>query len=549
MFISAIGAAAVIVTLLALVSLPREADRVMRAQLDALPQPRDTTLLLDSLARARERQVAAVAVASSAKQDAPASAVATVVASSASATDSVSLPLDSASVELQQQISRARSAPLVESYRALADSRLLRNDTRLRELVDSIEQLDREREAYAALGGPDARYASFTARLAALGARLIRIGEGRLESYDKERRQQYTSRTESSSSRNVTRTGALDNLDKTSGINTKLDQQQSMLTVQSPLAESTLALMVNATADSVRRIELALREASAANDTLESQRQTIRARSDLAIPPLAMLFAALVIGLAIGYASAIIREMRRPTVGDVAEAERVSHSRVIVHKGNAQPPAENRHRRRIDKTLPPVIQPNAEAWQQLHLILSGLGDVVSSIQVISDQPLLESSLAINLAGAAARESRATLIIESPDRVPMLSVLLRHGGKRGLRDVQTGKAELREVINEIPMGRDIAADVIFAGGAGKPDAEHALSSRLREEVRRVASRYDLSLLVGKAREDVGVPTRDVVLCARIGVTPLGWLSSLSGETAAKGDNLRAVVIWAGDNPAV
>ena len=68
-------------------------------------------------------------------------------------------------------------APLVESYRALADTRLLRDDARARAMIDSIEQLHAEREAYAALSGPDARYASMTARLTQLGQRLTRLAE------------------------------------------------------------------------------------------------------------------------------------------------------------------------------------------------------------------------------------------------------------------------------------------------------------------------------------------------------------------------------------
>ena len=546
-FISAIGAAAVIITLLALISLPREADRVMRAQLNALRETQDTVGLADSLTRARERRVAAIAFASSARQNAPASAAATVVASAIGAANRAPLPVDSLSAELQQQISRARSAPLVESYRALAGSRLLRDDGRLGELVDSIQQLDREREAYAALGGPDARYASFTTRLAALGARLIRIGEARLESYDRERRQREASRASNSATATSSIGKATDGTQNTA-LGSALDEQQGLPTVQSPLAESTLALVVNAATDTVSRLERILAEARSANDSLEMQRQAIRARSVLSIPPLAMLFAALVIGLAIGFASAIVREMRRPTVGDVSEAERVSDSRVIVHRGASSSAADNRNRRRVDRNLPPVIQPTAEAWQQLHLMISGLGDVVSSLQVISDQPLLEDSLAINLAGAAARESRATLLVESPQRIPMLGVLLRQTEKRGLRDLESGRSELREVISETAMGRDISVDVILAGGTGKTVPQPPLSPKVREEIRRVASRYDLALLVGKTTGDVGIPANDVVLCARLGVTPLKWLSQMARETSEKGNNLRAVVIWAADTPA-
>ena len=532
--IATIGGAAVVATLLALVLLPREVDRAIRAQLNAVPATRDSIVLLGALESARVRAAAAQAIAVAPRVTVATSTIATATPGRNVGADSSAIPLDSTSADLQQRINRARVSPLVESYRALVESRLLRDDPRIRAIVDSIEQVDREREAYAALGGADARYATLTARLAALGQRAVRIGEAQLS----ERQAPKLSTAGAPSTTAPT--------DSTSGA---VVQRTSLLALRAPTANPALVASAHALADTVTMLQRTIDQTRRSNVVLDERRAAIRARIGRSAPPIAMLFSALIVGLALGYAGALVRELRRPTVGDDSEVERLAQARVITHHGAPDVMRDARTRRRADRELPPALVPTAEAWQQLHLTLTGLGDEVRAVRVVSDQPLLANALAINLAAAAARESRATLIIEPPTRAPLLALLLRHAGSRGLHDVQQGRVELREVVIEVPMGRHVTVDVLFSGkvASGAPSVENLSDSN--EEVRRMAARYDLTLIVGDASSEVGVMTHDVIVCARLGVTSLEWLSRVTQQARGGNYRLRAVLLWAADSPAL
>ena len=546
--IAAVGGAAVIGTMLVLVLLPREVDRAIRAQLDAIPAARDTAPLLSALAGAQARHAVAEEMARRSRVVAAASPVASLMSELTAATDSAALSRDSLGSELQQRLIRARGAPLVESYRALAESRLLRDDGRIRAIIDSIEQVDREREAYAALGGPDARYAQLTARLSALGQRVVRIGETALS----ERQAVITPRVRSTAS-----SAAPAPAPETGGAapaDTGAVAGAIAGTIAPPPApvvfvvDSALVAAAAVAADTVRAVESRLDETRRINDSLEARRAAVRELRGLSIPPLAMLGAALIVGLALGYGTAVVRELRRPTVGDEGEVERLAQARVVIHNGSLEAVRDVRTRRRADKMLPPALDPTAEAWQQLHLTLTGLGDVVRTVRVVSDQPLLGGTLAINLAAAAARESRATLLVEPPARVPLLALLLRQTKPRGILDVQQGRAELREVVTEVPMGRDVAVDVLFSGNAPSNPIAALVRPENGEELRRISARYDLTLVVGDG-PDVGIATHDTIICARLGSTSLEWLGRVTSQARADNHRLRAVLLWATDGPTV
>lgn len=535
-----------VATLLVLVLLPRGVDRAIRAQLDALPSRGDTTALLATLDSARARHAAAVVAAQASRVVASASPVARVTSVPPSA-DSVAESRDSLSVELQQGLTRARTAPLVESYRTLADARLLRDDARVRAVVDSIEQVDREREAYAALGGPDARYATLTARLAALGQRVVRIAEAALA----ERSASLSSSRGGSapSSSPALPGAAADSSSAVSDTNSAFTPRAPLLPARAAIAESALVAAATATADTVSLLERSLIDVRRTNADIERRRVAIRSLGGMAIPPFAMLVAALIVGLALGYASAILRELRRPTVGDESEVERLTGARVITHAGSLEAVRDVRTRRRADRMLSPALDPTAEAWQQLHLTLTGLGDVVRTVRIVADQPLLGKTLALNLAAASARESRATFLVEPPGASPLLALLLRQTRRRGMLDVQHGKAELREVITEIPMGRDVSVDVLFPGtptGNALADAAHFGTN---DEVRRVAARYDLTVIAGESPAELGDTPQDIIVCARLGVTTLAWLGQVAVQARGAKHRLRAVLLWAADTPTV
>lgn len=562
--IATVGSGAVIATLLVLVLLPREVDRAIRARLEAIPASRDTAGLLVALEATNTRRAVAEARAAELRAIIAARPVNQPAPDAGTAAATVGAPRDSLVADLQQRLTRARAAPLVESYRALAAARLLRDDDRVRAVVDSIEQVDREREAYAALGGVDARYASLTARLAALGQRVMRIAEQQLASMPAPSAPTPPAQTAPSpvapaaalpapqpasppASGVIPDPSGNPSPDDTSAA--AVASRAAIAAYRLEAAERTAAATATATADTIAVLQRTLDGVRASNAALDARRTAIQQGSGITVPPLAMLVASLVVGLALGYASAVVRELRRPTVGDENEVERLAQARVITHTGSLDVVRDTRTRRRVDRVLPPALDPTAEAWQQLHLTLTGLGDVVRAVRIVSDQPILGGTLAINVAAAAARESRATLVVEPPARTSILAMLLRQAKPRGFNDVQQGRAELREVVTEVPMGRDVAVDVLFSGTPTGSAPSVANKGEIQEEVRRAAARYDLTLIIGDPAADVGITNYDIIICARLGTTSLDWLSRTMQQARGGNHRLRAVLLWAAEMPSL
>jgi hypothetical protein len=161
LLIAGIGAIVMVAALLTFVLLPRQADRQLTSAIAALPPARDTIML-----RTHRRQADALHALADAQRTAARPAMADT---------------DSALGDLTNHIVRARQSPLIESFRSLASAPALQRDTTVRATVnrlrDSLEALHRERDAYAARSGPDARYADMTARLTAQGGVLVALAE------------------------------------------------------------------------------------------------------------------------------------------------------------------------------------------------------------------------------------------------------------------------------------------------------------------------------------------------------------------------------------
>ena len=534
LLVAAIGGAFAVLTLLVLVLVPREVNRVVRAQVAALPAPRDTaTINADIAQRRAEHERAEAALRSARRADSvivamlacsaradtlPAgTATSTSPAASAQVRDAAR---DAESADLQQRLNRARGAPLLDNYRELSQTALLRGDTRVRSIIDSMQQVDREREAFAALGGPDARYAALSARMTALGQRLIRIAEDRL-------------------SGTVT-TAAAAPRDSTLDV---FGVPVTPVIRRNPEALRQLAATAAALQQDVSRAEQRLVEAREWNTRLDERRAAIMARSDIRIPTQALLVAALVVGVVAGYAGAFILELRVPRIADTLEAERISGARVILHSGSAKEIRSLRSRRRADRALPPVLDPSGDAYHLLHLTLTGLGEVARRVRVIGDSPALSATVAANLAAAAAREARAVLLVDLDHRNRLVAPLLQVADRRGMAEVLSGDAEVIEVLRDFAVGRDVYMTVLYGGQRAPREVTAERRMVVHEDLERLASRYDLTVIVGDEAVPAGgalLPTGDVILCTRIGATPNSWLAHSAHQVRAGGQRVRAVL---------
>lgn len=523
-----------IASLLAFVLLPRQADRALTAAIAALPPLRDTL-------RLRADSVRADSVRSRARsQQRDALSLLAAATAADSLANSMMSPLvfrDTLLRDLYQQLVRARRTPLVESYRALADAPALQRDPAVqrtvRALRDSIERLNRDRETYASLSGPDALYAIMTTRLTRLGATLVQVAQAAL--------------TPPPVSGAVSDTMAATAL--------RTDSTTPPIMQRALLPDSLLEAMVLAATDTVRQATQALDSARQYNEALEQRKAALRARLQLQIPPLAMLLASLVLGLTSGFVVALWRELRRPTVGDAQELEQLTRSRVIVHARDDA----RRFRRRIRKgeAVVPVLSPNDDAWPLLHLTLSHIGDMSRQVQLLADQPLVAGAVGLNLASVAARESRATIVVDAALRtgalvplIPAATLTIATGG----HPVPVAAHEQWDSSRALPLGRDANVDLLLprgvrgigagARGSGHTDAAPGARTTAADHVRH----YDFVVFVTDTLAAPAVPpATDLVLCAKLGVTPLSWIARAVRTADEQKQRVRAVVLWADTVP--
>jgi len=543
LLIVAVGALVVVAAVLLFVLVPQQRDRALARQLAALAPERDTVPLQGELLSARTAyaRVEALIAAAATGTTTTAAGVSPVGATGApdsvvvaAATRAPAMARDSAMQDLQEQLARIRQAPLVESYRALAETKLLRADGRVRSLMDSIEQLQAVREASAALNGPDAGYAAMTARLTQLGQRLTELAT---VTYDR------------AMANAAPRAPALPGIVPS--------PRAASRTAASPPADSLMRRARDAAATSVARTEQALRDAAVWNADIAREREALRARMPPDLPPLAMLVASLVLGSVLGFGFVLWRELRRPTVGDAYEVEALTGSRVIVHRAVAPSVQATRTRRHADEGVPAVLQSTDTAWPLLHLTLTRIGDVAHAVEVIANQPLLSGAVALNLAAVAAHESRAPIVIDTHTRRRGLALLLPTSALTTASPTEVRSDPPHHSRWDAPrllrIGRDSSIDVVLprqirprqAGGDSVTSSESAL---LLAELPALAAHHDLAVYLTDSDRHEPLPLEaDVVLCVQPGVTTMAWLSRMMRELEGRGRRLRAVVLWSADLP--
>lgn len=497
--IALLGSVAVGVTVLALTVIPNEADRQVQQQIASLPPAPDTAVLLAELALPLPMD--SVPSGARATDSAPRADSAAVPPTARDLFgDSVVVERqraidDTLATDLADRILRARLSPLPGSFQILAESPLLVDNARVRVFTDSIERVNQEREAHAALGGPGARYAALTTQLTNLGQRLVSVAEGELA------RHRAAMRTDV----NTDSRAVADRVRRDSLWRVRTDSIQ--------LRHRILTQQLDA--------------ARLAHQVRDSTVRALQQTTSSVRPLVAMIGAALVVGVVFGFLTVFARELQRPTVGDAHEVERLTLAPVYVHTPVRQVrPALGQRRARYARIAggpAPLIDRQSESFALVHLALTGVGDVVADVEVRSDEPVIEAAVALSVAAAAAKESRAALVVEATRRHAMLGTFL--GVSR------------RDEIHELTLDRDERIDVMFADAIGG-------------EFTTIARRYDLRLhVVNRGAAEALTPLRDVVLCVRQGHSTLSWLTRATEHARKRDQRIRAVVLWSRPLPVV
>lgn len=518
-FIGAISIATFVTALVSMIVAPSPGGRRPTQVVAPVPRP-DTLSLIAAEAEARTRMTRAESLLAAARTQLVAQAPQPLPAAVDSALAMDSLTRDSIQARvasLSRHLARAEQAPLPSSYRALADLPELRRDPRVRALVDSLADIERERDAFGAVGGVDPIFVALTSRASEIGRRLQAIARARRDSL------------------------------------------RSRVDAASPATPAIAATPAIDTTPFVRQLDsarVALRDVS---DSLTRRREVARAldleeerareRASAVAPPLALLASAFVLSAVIGFAAALFGELRRPRVSDSGELERMLGVRVLSVVETSMPSTE-RGRRQADRAAPPYFDPGAEAYQLAYLGLATEHPTLLSASVTGDEPAIAALVACNLAAVAVEEARTTLVIDM-DPSCMAAAALRSRAEPGVADLARGVVTWPDATVSATVGRDKYVDLVPFGVSDAPATE-AIRDVMRRDGARLSRYYDAVITVlspAQARSDLvgALPSPEIVYCARPGITGLRELGAAFDAIRAAGGHVRGVVLWAAERP--
>jgi hypothetical protein len=525
-FIGAVSIVTFIASLVALVVVPQQARRTAAQLRPVGAQRPDTEPTVAALVEAG-RQVASADSALAGARNELAQLVTATVASAAD-TLATSEPLTGAAqtardslaaqaAQLSRLLARAENAPLLGSYRALAEAPAMRGDASVRQLLDSLVEIERERQSYDAVGGVDPVFVALTARANELGRAIEAVAIAR-----------------------------------------RADLRRQMAALAPPPPDlaskpvpDTVQLIATANAARAAAAGVANRLARerAELTSLDAREARARELANLGASPGAMLAAALIFGAVIGFGFALIDEIRHPRIADAYEVERATGVRVLGVI-SPLPPSPERGRRSSDRAAPPYIDPGADGHQLIYLHIAAAGANVLMLTVTGDNPAVSAVVGINFAAIAANEARSTLLIDTDAAAATVATALRLRASEGVSGLVSQKVSWPEAARPVRIGRESSIDVVPTG----PDAPpfQAVSALLQNDAVRLARRYDTIVIVSGSEQVVNglpsvLPIPDVIYCARTGQTPIAQLRRALEDTERTGGRIRGIVLWNAPDP--
>lgn len=532
-FIGAVSIVTFAASLLALVVVPQQARReasAMRPEPAARP---DTSRTAAALAEANRQVGRAEGRIVAARNELTQLVAATAAAAAADTTatgDTLSAAVralrDALSADialLTRLLARSENAPLLGSYRAIAEAPPMLADPRARVLLDSLVEIERERESYNAVGGVDPVFVALTARANALGRSIEAIAGARRDSLRRE-----------------------------VGLLAPAPTLPAALAAR-PLPDTMARIAERDTAQTVAN-EVANRLARERAELQRLDEREARARelANVGASPPAMLAAALVFGAMLGFGLAFFDEVRRPRVADSYEAERATGVRVLGVI-RPLPPSPERGRRASDRSGPPYIDPGADGHQLIYLSIATAGANTVMVTITGDSPEVAAVVAVNFSAIAAEEARSTLLVDTDTNASTVSAALRLPQGAGVRGLLDGTVSWPEAVRVARIGRDRTIDVVPSGGGTPPDIGD-LTALVKRDMGRLSRRYDAIVFVSPPDQvslglPAALPVPDVVYCARAGQTPIADLKKAVEDMQSAGGRVRGIVLWSAPDPAL
>jgi len=514
-----VGGVVFIAALIAFVLVPRNASRKALAVAARIEAKNDSSPAV----AARDRYLAEVTAVDStldaarrAANPVPAPVIDTFPPAVRAQRDSLGAQL----ATLNRLIDRAENAPLPTSYRALAASPEVAADPRVRILLDSLAGIERDRNAFGAVGTVDPVYLALTSRANAIGRSIQAVADAK---------------------RGEIR-GKLALIRPTSPpvVKPTITVDTAKLLAQRGTAQQSYA----AAARQVDQIR-------SRNSRIDRESARARELSNVGAPPWAMLAAAVVLALAVGFAASFGTELKRPHIADPREAEQVSGARVLTV---IRPPevVVERSRRQADVEAPPLIDVVSESYRTLYLHIASVEASVPIVTITGDDPGIVATVAANLAASAAYEARSTLLVDVDPTTCSVASVLRIRPDPGLSGIITGSSTWPEAIVPTTIGRDRPLDVLPSGTRRSGLPESNVVEEVKKELARMQRRYDFIIIaaptsyVQRSASSI-IPAPDVILCARIAHTTVGGLKTAVDTLRGADMRIHGLVLWDAEMP--
>ena len=514
-----VGGVVFIAALIAFVVVPRNASRKALAVASKIEARTDSTPAVATRNRYLAEVTTTDSVLNAARQAAipvPTPVIDTFPPAVRAQRDSLNKEL----ATLNRLIDRAENAPLPTSYRALAASPAVAADPRVRVLLDSLADIERERNAFGAVGGVDPVYLSLTSRATAIGRTIQGIAD-------------------------VKRGEVRGKLALIRPVPAPVEKPKILVDTTALLAQlATGQQNYSAAAKQLDQI-------NQRNARIDRESARARDLANVGAPPWAMLAAAVVLALAVGFAASFGTELKRPHIADPREAEQISGARVLTV---IRPPevVVERSRRQADVEAPPLIDVVSESYRTLYLHIASVEASVPIVTITGDDPGIVATVASNLAASAAYEARSTLLVDVDPTTCSVASVLRVRPDPGLSGIITGTATWPEAIVPTTIGRDRPLDVLPSGTrrAGPPEPD--VVEEVRKELARMQRRYDFIIIaaptsyVQRSASSI-IPAPDVILCARIAHTTVGGLKSAVDSLRGADMRIHGLVLWDAEMP--
>jgi ElaB/YqjD/DUF883 family membrane-anchored ribosome-binding protein len=413
--------------------------------------------------------------------------------------------------DLQGLIGKVETAPLPTSYRALAASPALISNPRIVALIDSLNEVERKRDGLASSGNADPMFMALTDQVTEIGHSIEEVAS-------------------------VRRDSLLSSITRMTAPTAEAESARSLADTLPWIAErdSALSAVSTATAD-----------LSNARRQLEENRQEQKDAAEISIisaNPFAMVVAAAILGIVLGFAGALLSEFRGPTIASGAEIERVTSARIMAVVTPIARPNEH-ERRQGNRVAPRYLDISGDSYRLAYLHIEQSVASPDVVAIVGDDPDVCAIAAMNFAAIAVEDARSVLVIDVAGRSEAIRSLSPMTGRGDVADVISGRHAWGDATAQILVGRDKTIDVLTGD---RPTPPAPMIELLHRDRRRLGANYDTVFLVG-GLDLVSERSADglidgTVITATVARTPLKAVVQAIGVLREASRTVFGVVLW-------